>query len=362
MNKISLKSFLATFFLSTVTTVQVINLYPNSQVNLWFSALIGAAASLPIVLVYGAISVLCPTEGLFGAAERVFGKAMGKFLSLIYTIYAILIAAVTLRYLTEFIQVVSLHRTPQWLMLLLFGAICGYVAAKGNGITARLSEFILPVAVGIFIFILICSADFYDVSNVVPGLDESVKTFAESAFSISSFSFCEAVFFLELLKDTDATPKKTYLVLTSGTVLSALYTSLLLLSDRLILGNSGSILYFPHYEAVSVINIGDFITHIEVISIISFLLCVIIKNSVCLFASTEGMKKLFPKPQRRLFTFLTTAAATVTGLIIFDSTADIYSFHRINGYLVIILQVMIPFAIFIGALVKRATHAKIPEN
>ena len=362
MNKISLKSFLSTFFLSTVTTVQVINLYPNSQVNLWFSALIGAAASLPIVLLYGAISVLCPNEGLFGAAESVFGKAIGKFLSLIYVIYAVLTVAVTLRYLTEFIQVVSLHRTPQWLMLLLFGAICGYVASKGNWITARLSEFILPVTVGIFIFVLVCSWDFYDRSNIIPGLDESIKTFTESAFSIASFSFCEAVFFLELLKDSDAPPKKTYFTLVSGIVLSALYTSLLLLSDRLILGNSGSILYFPHYEAVSVINIGDFITHIEVISIISFLLCVIIKNSVSLFASTEGMKKLFPEPQRKLFTFITTAAATIIGLFIFDSTADIYSFHRINGYLVVIFQVLIPFALFIGALIKNFINKKIPEK
>lgn len=354
MKKITAKQLLSVLVLYTATTAQVINLYPGSDVNLWFSALIGAAASLPVILMYGAISVLCPGTGLFGALRETLGKSVGTAISLFYIAYAVFVASVTLRYLSEFIRVVSLTDTPQWLILALFGTLCGYAAANGIGVSARLAAAVFPAIIAIFLFIVFCSADFYDISNVVPGLEESVETFADSAFAISSFGFCEAVFMLEPLKECPLPPKKKYLTLTAGLVLSALFVSALMLSDKLILGNSVSILYFPHYEAVSVINVGDFITHIEVISILSFLLCVVVKDSVCLHTASEGLSVLFPKAKRAILTAAVTFAASACAPFLFGSTVEMYSFHAANRIATVVFQVVVPFAVFAVAAAKKA--------
>ncbi len=352
--KITPKQFVSVCVLFMITSVQVINVYPNSKINIWFAALTGAAASIPILLMFARLSGLFPDDDIFGIIEKTAGKVLGKVVCLIYTVYSLYIGILTIRYLTEFIQVVSLNETPQWVLLLFFGCLSGYIIFKGSDTLAKLSTFILPTVFAIFIFILLCSIGLYDSSNLIPGLDENIRTFSDAALSVASFSFCELIFMLNFLKSTECSQRKKYFLFIGSLLIGTFFVVTQLFSNQLILGtNTSSILYFPNYEAVSIINIGDFITHIEVISIISFLLCVIVKESVCISAITDGIIKIFNLKMRKTIILLTTAAVIIGGYFVFDSTMDMFKFHSINKYIVIVLQVIIPFVIYSVAEIKN---------
>lgn len=365
--KITPKQFISICVLFMITSVQVVNVYPNSRINIWFAALTGAAAAIPVMLMFARLSGLYPNEDIFGIIEKVTGKFFGKLICLMYTVYGLYLGVVVIRYLTEFIQVVSMNETPQMILLLFFGFLCGYIIFKDSDILAKLSTMILPTVLAIFIFIIICSLGFYDYSNLRPGLDENIQTFSDAALSVASFSFGEIIFTLNFLKDTECSQRKKYALLLGSLILGTFFVVIQLLSNQLILGtNITSILYFPNYEAVSIINIGDFITHIEVISIISFLLCVIVKESVCISAITDGTMRIFGLKKRNIIVIFVTAAVIIGGYFVFDSTMDMYKFHSINKYIVLIFQVIIPFVIYsvaeIGNIISRSRNTINEKN
>ena len=359
--KISPRQFISICVLFMITSVQVINVYPNSRINIWFSALTGAAASVPVLLMFARLSGIYPDEDIFGIIEKVTGKFLGKIICLMYTAYGLYLGIVIIRYLTEFIQVVSMNETPQIVLLLFFGILSGYIIYKGSDVLAKLSTMILPTVLVIFIFIILCSLGFYDYTNLRPGLDENLATFSDAALSVASFSFGEIIFTLNFLKDTECSQRKKYGLLLLSLIIGTVFVVIQLMSNQLILGtNTTSILYFPNYEAVSIINIGDFITHIEVISIISFLMCVIVKESVCISAITEGTMKIFGLKKRKIIIFFATAAVIIGGYFVFDCTMDMYKFHGINKYIVLVFQVIIPFLIYsvaeIGNIISRSRN------
>ncbi len=352
--KITSKQFVSTCVLFMISSIQVINIYPNSKINIWFAAIIGAVASAPIILMFARLSGLYPDEDLFGIIEKTLGKAVGKCINLLYTVYGLYLGIVTIRYLTEFIQVVSLNETPQITLLAFFGFLCGYIVYKGTGTITKLSTVILPVVFAIFIFIIICSFGFYNFSYLKPGLDETVRTFSDAAFSVASFSFCEIIFIMGFFKNSEFSQRKKYSLLIISLLIGMVFTVIQLLSNQLILGTStNSILYFPNYEAVSIINIEDFITHIEVISIISFLMCVIIKESVCIFTVSSGLNKIFNVRKPKLTEIFATVAVIIGGVFIFDSTMDMYKFHELNKYIVLIFQAAVPLLIYSIAEIRN---------
>lgn len=352
--KITSKQFISTCVLFMISSIQVINIYPNSKINIWFAAIIGAAASVPIIFMFGRLSGLYPEEDIFGIIEKTIGKIAGKGINLLYTVYGLYLGIVTIRYLTEFIQVVSLNETPQIILLTFFGFLCGYIVCKGSGIITKLSTMILPVVFAIFLFIIVCSFGFYDFSYLRPGLDENIKEFSDAAVSVASFSFCEIIFLISFLRNSDFNQKKKYSLLIISLLIGTIFIVVQLLSNQLILGTStSSILYFPNYEAVSIINIEDFITHIEVISIISFLMCVIIKESVCIFTISSGLRKVFNIKKPKAVEALATVAVIIGGVFVFDSTMDMYKFHELNKYIVLIFQAAVPLLIYSIAEIRN---------
>ena len=82
-------------------------------------------------------------------------------------------------------------------------------------------------------------------------------------------------------------------------------------------------------------------------------MCVIIKESVCISAITEGVKSLFKKGNEKIIIPITTAAIIVGGYFIFDSTMDIYKFHDLNKYIVLIFNAIIPFLVYSIAEIKN---------
>ncbi len=348
------KQFISLCVLFMITNVQVINLYPNSRINIWFAALISAIFSTPVLLMFARLSGLYPEDDLFGIIENSIGRPAGKIIGSVYIIYGIYIATIVLRYLTEFIQVVSMNETPQIILLIFFGFLSGYIIFKGPDILSELSTLIIPTVFALFTFIIICSFGFYDYSNFRPGPDENLRTFSDAALSIASFSFGELIFMINFLKKTKLNQNKKYGVMLISLLIGAFYVVTQIFSNQLILGTfTSSILYFPNYEAVSIINIGDFITHIEVISIISFLMCVTVKESICISVISDGAARLFKISNKKLTVIITTALIIIGGYLIFDSTMDIYNFHSLNKYIVLILQVIIPFVIYSVAEIRN---------
>ena len=107
------------------------NLYQFAKNDSWVSVVIGFAASLLIVSIYIALSRRYPGQGLIDINNAVFGKYIGKAVSVLYIFYFISLAFFNTRDLGDFIKSSVLQLTPLMIVLIMFIILCAWAVRKG---------------------------------------------------------------------------------------------------------------------------------------------------------------------------------------------------------------------------------------
>lgn len=360
--------FIAIAVLVMICNVQVVNTYPNSRVNLWLSSIIGTAMAVPVLIMFARLSSLYPDDDIFTIVKKATGKFIGTVLGIIYIAYAIYLGALTLRCVTEFIMVVSMDETPRLIFLIVFSALSCFIVMKGPEIIGRMSMIVLPAVILIFVTIIIFSSDLYNFDYISPGIDENIISIADSAFSVASISFCDTFLLIMFMKHVKCGFKDKCTMSLKSLAVSSVMIFAMYFVSLLILGmTTFSKLYFPCYSAVSIINVGNFFTHIEIIEVVSVMMCVIMKECVCIYSAAEGIINVTgmksDKLKRNIFLMLSAAGTVAVSTFLFGSTMKMLIFDWFNRYVALTLQIGLPFIIYSAAEIRSiAARAKAKKQ
>jgi spore germination protein KB len=128
-----------------------------------------------------------------------------------------------------------------------------------------------------------------------------------------------------------------------------------------VLGNMADKLYFPAYEAVSRINIGDFLQRMEVTVSFVFFISVFVKSSVCLLVTSKGIAKMFNLKDYRSIVIQTGFLMIYFSYTFYDNIMEMkYWADKVYPYYVFPVQVILPIIIWITAEIK--SRKKKQEN
>jgi spore germination protein KB len=117
--------------------------------------------------------------------------------------------------------------------------------------------------------------------------------------------------------------------------------------------------YFPSYEAVSRIKIGDFLQRIEVTVSFVFFFGVLTKSSVCLLVATKGISKMFNLKDYRSIVIQTGILMIYFAYTIFDNSMVMkYWAVKVYPFYAFPFQVIIPIIIWIFSEVKKKKVSK----
>lgn len=111
--------------------------------------------SLPVAIVPGLVSasilaslgLSAPGQSLVEIFCAFMGKGIGKIVGLIYVGYFILIPAITLRALINFMTGIFMPRTPSLIFGGIFLLICAYAVSMGLEVFLRANEILLPLLI-----------------------------------------------------------------------------------------------------------------------------------------------------------------------------------------------------------------------
>ena len=131
MKQISAKQNICVFITFLISSIPMISGYTQAKQDIWLSYIIAFIAFVPLTLLYVRMCSLYPGKNLFEIFGETCGRKIGVVLSALYILYLLHIAGVSLRISSEFIHVISLTQTPQWVLLLSFFVLCAYGAYKG---------------------------------------------------------------------------------------------------------------------------------------------------------------------------------------------------------------------------------------
>ena len=146
-DKISKNQEIYTLILFLLGSSFVFGTSSKAKQDGWLSILFAVFLFLPMIFVYVRICCLYPGKSLFVIALDVFGNSLGRFVVVIYIFYSLYLGALVMRDFSEFINLTSLHETPQIFILSAILIACGFIVKKREKAFARINVLIFLIIV-----------------------------------------------------------------------------------------------------------------------------------------------------------------------------------------------------------------------
>lgn len=331
----------------------------ESKQDVWIASLISLIMAVPIYIIYSRLLSSFPGKDLFEILRIIFGKFIGKALSLVFAWYAFHLGSLVIRNFSEFMAIVGMNQTPAYISVIFLGFICIWAARDGIEVLGRLAYFILPIVVVILTAVTIFLLPNMHFENFRPMLSQGITPVLDSAFTLFSFPFAEAIIFLMVFKTLQSkkSPYKAYflaLPIGGAITLSIFVRNMLVLGPTMVLN-----LYFPSFSAVSIINIGDFLQRMEVLVTVVFLSTGFIKISMCLYAASNGLAKVFNLGSHKSLVAPVGLLMMNLSMFIYKNIMEMQSWATdIYKYYAFPFQVILPVVVLIAAEIKIRTSSK----
>lgn len=320
----------------------------------WIAVLIALVFGSVFILIYARIMILFPEMDIYDIAQTVFGTIIGKIIIALMTWYAIHLSAIVLRLLSEFIKIVTLQETPQYPIMITLLVVAGYMFFSGIETMGKWAMIVLPIYFIVALYVLFLSVSEIKFFNLLPIMEHSVSAIGAASLKILTTTFAGTVVFLALADSIKVgdNPYKIYLYgnfIGAGVIVVTFLVSIMVLGVPMVEKS-----YFPSYTAARLINMGDFLSRLEMVIFYNFLLGGIAKISICVLAAVKGVKKLFNITKNGWVFLLLSILIFAIATFEFDSVMELLNFTDIYQYYVLPFQIVIPIILWIGAEIKMS--------
>lgn len=325
----------------------------DSKNNAWLAGIAGAIMAAPMILVYARIVSLFPGKDLFEILECVFGSILGKIVSLIYIWYAFHLGILIFRNFGEFVSTAAMPETPMLASMFVLGLVCIYNVKSGVEVISRIGAYFLPVLILIIFVVQLLSLPSLEPKFLKPFLGEGLMPVLKDGFDVFTFPFGETVLLMGCFSCLK-TKKSPYKVYFSAVFFACILIVLVTLRNIMTLGNTIQYFYFPSHTAVSRISVGEFIQRIELTVALVFIICVLMKSSVCLLVTCRGISRVFHLQDYRSIVFQVGLLMVFMAQIIYeDSIMMRYWAFNVYPYYAVPFQVILPVAVWITVEIRK---------
>lgn len=338
----------------------------EAERDAWLAVLIGAAVAIPAFFVYARLIRLFPEKDLSEMLTACFGKLLGNLVYLLYVLYAFYLGALVVRRFAEFVQISVLPETPKYVFTIIMILVAVYMTKAGIEVLGRWSTFVLPIIISIIVLTALLAFGKAEPKYLQPAFQLPFPKLMKASYEQFAFPYGECALFL-MLFDTLKEGKKPYKIYyTSLGIFTAVF--LIVVLRNLIVMGIANLKYaaFSSYDAVSIIEIGEFITRIEVIVSVVFLLCGLVKIVVCLMAASKGAAKLLGIQNNRHIIAPLAFVMLFLSLIAYKDAMEMFVFIPLYPFLVFPFSVALPLLTWIAAeirhrIIKKRSSANAEE-
>ncbi|WDV44313.1 endospore germination permease [Clostridiaceae bacterium M8S5] len=325
----------------------------------WLSILIAMALVFPMLMIYAKTLSLYPGKDLYDIIEHVFGKVIGKIISISYIWFSLYLASLILRNFGEFIRTVSLPETPIIATMIGCGILAIWGVKSGIEMLGRWANLVSIVMITIVIMTLFFLLPMFHFNNLKPVLYNGFNPVLDGAFDVFTFPLAELVIFT-LFFSAFGVRKSSYKIYSWGLLLGGLVVLVVTMSEILVLGEiEYKTVTFPAYSTIYKINIFHFIQRIEIIVSINLLAGGFIKCCMCLLGACNGIKKVFNYSDYKFCVIPVGLLMVNLSQLIYDDLEEMvdWAFY-IWRYYASVFQVILPLIIFGGAIIKKRIESK----
>lgn len=343
-------AMLFTAFLSGDSAI--FNLVSRDTQNSWISYIVGWMGGLLLIYLYIKISALYNHRSLIGILKNCFGKYLGTMIGIGYIWYFFHIAALVSRNYSDFLSFTNYFDTPDYFIIAVILLIVLYALKKGLMVTARSSEFFVPLFILIAIIISFTAAQFYRIKYFFPLWQWHVVPMLQDSFTILTFPFGESIVFLMIfpsianLKSIKKASFAAFLI-AGVLILNIIIRNLLILGSHMIPRQ-----VYPIYTTIALtypIDVGIF-------SATDLSISCIYKTYIMIYAAVLAISEIFDLKDYKNLALPAVLLVNVLSNLVFKETHEMYNwFINIRPYYSVLFQIIIPLFILGISLIKKGT-------
>ncbi|MDD3452980.1 MAG: endospore germination permease [Bacilli bacterium] len=332
----------------------VIGIDINSEIgqDAWISLILSFVFNIPLVLIFGYIINKFPQKNIYQIIDILFGKLTAKILISLFLIHILYLGSIVLRNFSEYVEITTLSETPLlpiMMSLILISVYLSKSKIKTLGIFGNIVLAILLVTISIT---LILSFSIFKFDNIKPILNHSINSIFKSSFKVFMLPFSELIVMLGIADLFDfKNPSKTYL---KGIIFTGIILDLILIRNITVIGipllkDS----FFASYQATRILQLGEFLTRVEGLITINFVLAGIVKITIFIISLSKGVAYLTKNKDYTKTIFPVSLLMLGICPFLFDNVVDLFDFAPIFGIYAIPIQVILPIIIFLFCILKK---------
>lgn len=325
----------------------------EAKKDIWIANILAALITIPVSLIYSRIISLYPGKDLYDILPIVLGKTLGKVVAALYIWFAFHLGALVIRNFGDFVSVVGLDDTPMIIPMIFLAVLCAWGVKEGINTLASISAFFGPLIVFFILSSALTLIPKMEINNIFPVLYEGIQPVLEGTFGLFSFPLAETVLFLMVFNSLK-TRQSAYRIYIISIIFFSIFAVTSALVMIMVLGvDIASTSYFPSYLALRKIEIGGFLSGLEIVISLSFLIAGFIKISICILASSAGAAKVLGARDYRFIVLPVTMLMVNMAYFVYDNIKQSYHWAlEIWPTYAFLFQFILPVIILIAAEVR----------
>ena len=326
----------------------------------WLIIIIGYITSIPFLLSYVYLSKRFPSKNLIHIHDIVYGPVVGRLMSLLYVIFYFLILSLNTRGMVNFIQGNMLPETPL-IIFIITVLLCGaYAVHKGVTTIANISMVAFIISLLIVTGTIMLLLDQIDFHNFLPMFEIKGRALLQTTNIISCIPFGESVALLMLMPSLQ-TKKSPVRSMVLGSGMAALLILVVVVRNTSVLGASIKVYSQASFQSVRMINIGEFLTRIEMFIAFGITVIIFIKIVVLYYAAVTSISTLLKMRSYHTLIIPIGSIVVILATIAYDSSAMRAEYGtRYAVFLLIPFAMLLPPISLLVAKLRRLSTK--PDN
>ncbi|MGO0060684.1 GerAB/ArcD/ProY family transporter [Brevibacillus fluminis] len=301
-------SQLAVSIASVIVAVGIVTL-PRTAVeavgtpDVWITFLLSGLIALGLVYICGKLTQRYPGQTFYEFNELIVGKFLGRFLSLFFAVYWLVLVSYEVRMNAEVIRFLLLEQTPIEVTIVCFMLVAQFSIVKGQSPLVRLCQMFFPITTIAILTIMLLGSNNFDIDNFRPLLREGIApVFKGIPSSVLLYLGFEAI--LILAASTQDKRKITKAAIIGVCVPMVIYVVTLVMVIGILSPAEVKTLAWPTVEVIKEIEFpGSFFANFEILFIVVWVIEIFTTYTLGFYFASLGFSKVFQK-EIKLFDYL----------------------------------------------------------
>ncbi|WP_123052845.1 endospore germination permease [Clostridium sp. JN-1] len=261
--------------------------------NMLIIAVISAILMIPLFLIFIYLGTKFYGKNLIEINDIVYGKYIGKVISLLYINFFGLIVFSNFRYTSDFFTTYMFEKTNMIVFIFGIAFVSMYAVRNGIETIARITPIIAISTICVIIFITIATIKDASLKNFLPFLQINLKDAVQGISFMLSITFGELISLLMIFPCVGSSKNKIKKYSYIGYVIGTMFLLMGIIRNTAVLGNIASIHRIPSYQIARILRIGEIITRAEVLIAMVLFFDTFVKVCIMYYAAVLGIAQLF---------------------------------------------------------------------